>query len=423
MIRTIFSNFSARLGLAGLNFLMLLLTVKYLGRDIRGEIATIQLGVNIIHMVSDLAGGPSMVYLIPRTRLRKLLLTGSIWSIFCSVCIGLGLIWSGLLPEKYSVEILIMAVLVSLQSINQNALLGQERIRLFNMLILSLGIIQIGIMALCIFAFGMNQSWPFLYGSIAGYAICYIAGIFLVTRNAPEPKLEENLPVLWIMFRNGFFTQAASISFQLSLRENYFILKKNLGDGAVGTFSTALSLGEAIQLFSSSVAAITLARVANRGDHTVERPNVIRLSKLSAGLTLVGLLMFMVLPNAFYTWLLSKEFSDVKESFITLAPGILLVSFGTVYGHYFSGAGKHYMNFIAGCLGYTIALIIAHPLVNRLGIPGAGWGASIAYGSIAVLIFAAFMLTGRNRKADFKALLPSSSDIRFFRESFFKNKS
>lgn len=420
MIRNILTNFSARLGLAALNFFMLLLTTHYLGKDIRGEIATIQLGITIIHLISDLAGGPSLVYLVPRTGLRKLLLIGSAWSIFCSIAIGLILIQMDLLPAKYTIEILAMAVLVSLHSLNQNALIGQERIRIFNILHISLGMVQFGIMSLCIFVLHMHESWPFLYASIAGYGISYLAGLYLVTRNAPQPQIDETRPVLLLLFTNGFFTQAASISFQLSLRENYFTLKKMLGDGAVGIFSTALSLGEAILLFSSSVAAVTLARVANRGNHTVERPTIIRLSKISILLTGFGLLFFILLPNEFYTWLLGKDFSQVKESFITLAPGILLVSFGTVYSHYFSGAGKHYLNFISGCFGLVVALIVAKPLISKYVIPGAGWSATLAYATIAIFIFTIFMLVGKDRKADLKTLLPSRDDFAFIRNSFFK---
>jgi O-antigen/teichoic acid export membrane protein len=421
MIRNILTNFSARLGVAAINFIMLLLTTHLLGVKVRGEIATLQLGINIIHLVGELAGGPSLIYLVPRTSRRMLYLLCSAWGIGSALLIGMLLIALDLLPAAYTAEILIIAILISLHSLNQNMLLGQERIRLFNYLHFSQGILQLIVMVACILLFGQEGAWPFIYANIAGYGICCIAGFWLANRKAPQPHLIEKKPILLVLFRNGIFTQAASLGFMLSLRWSYYLLEKlPEGESAVGIYSTALSLGEAILLLASSAAAVTLARVSNRGDHTAERSTVLRLSKFCFALTAMAIVVFLLLPADFYTWLIGKDFSQIKDVFVPIAPGILLVSFGTVYGHYFSGAGKHYINFLSSLVSLTLVAIFVPVLIRAEGMMGAGWSATIAYGSISVFVFAVFMLIGSNKK-EWKLLLPRRDDLSFLKQSMRKN--
>ena len=114
MIRSVLTNFSARLGGAVLSFLMLLLTTRYLGKDVRGEIAAIQLAISIVQLVSDLAGSSSMVYLVPRTSLTKLLLAGSAWAVFSAATIGLSLVhFFDVIPANYNYATLLIALLIA----------------------------------------------------------------------------------------------------------------------------------------------------------------------------------------------------------------------------------------------------------------------------------------------------------------------
>ncbi|HEU4716923.1 MAG TPA: hypothetical protein VFU15_03790 [Bacteroidia bacterium] len=413
MIRKILSNFSARMAGAVLNFFMLLLTTHFLGKSVRGEIVLIQIGINIIHLVSDLAGGPSLVYLVPRARLSRLLSVGSAWGIGSSVLVAFAMISYGAMPENYTWQILVMGALISLHSLNQNILLGQERITAYNALLFAQGIVQTLVMTVCIIGLGQRGALPYIWCCIIGYGLCWITGLFLVWKGHREPKIEEKRNIFLLLFSNGFFTQMASLAMLMSIRINYYMLHKYMpdGDSSVGLYSTAISLGEAILLFSASISAIIMSRVSNESDHRTARSTVLRLSKVSLGMTALGVCAFLVLPDGFYSWLLGKDFSPVKEIFTTIAPGVIILSFATVFSHYFSGSGLHYLNFISGAVAILCTFIVAGPLISDYGIPGAGWAASISYGTLSLTVFFIFMLVGGNRKEEWKMLLPSSADF------------
>lgn len=424
MIRNILVTFSARLAVAVANFVVLLCTTNELGADVRGKISLIQLGIQLIHLISDMAGGPSMVYLVPRTPLRKLVLTAGLWAVFSVLGVGSVLLVTGQLPAVYGPDVLGIGLLVSLSAVFQNILLGQERIRAYNVLLLLQGALLVGGVVFSLYAAHVRSAQVFIIGSYLSWgAVALVAGWLVLQRSHTVTQSAGGRPLLVILFANGFFTQAATLTHQLSIRENYFRLRALTpgNDAAVGLYSTALSLGEAILLFSASVASVLLARAANTTDSPEVRLNTVRLSKLSLLITVPGLLLFALLPAAFYTWLLGKDFTPVRDVFLCLLPGIACVSFGTVYAHYFSGTGRHYWNFVGGSLGLVLALLSAGPLIGWLGVQGAGWSATLAYGALSVFSAGVFFATGK--RGEWKALLPSRGDWEVIKQLIARKKN
>jgi O-antigen/teichoic acid export membrane protein len=422
MIRSIFSNFSARLGVAALNFVMLLMITHFLGKGIYGQISDIAINVFYIHILSDLAGGPSLVYLTPRAKLGSLLITGSLWSVFNAFGIGTLLIYTGVFPALYGKELLIIGLIISLHSLNQNLLLGQQRIKEYNFLFLLQGFLQIASLSVFIFFYKSPDAYPYIYACIISNALCYFIGLYLVSQKSTAPKIKETRPLLLVLISNGFYTQAASIFVMIPKSICFNSLKGVLpdGEGAVGIFNSAYSLAGAIMLFGASVSAVVLAKVANHENHTETRTTVFRLGKLSFLMTTIAVSFFLLLPAGFYSWLLGKDFSPVKSIFIPMAPGILLLSLGTVFSHYFSGAGKHIMNFISGAIALLFSWLITHFLITKYGIAGAGIATSFTYIIMTVFITTAFIFVGKDPRADLKLMLPAKGDFKSLMNLFKK---
>ena len=424
MIRSILTNFSARLGVAVINFIMLLMLTNLLGKDIYGQISEIALNVGIIHIISDLAGGPSLVYLTPRAKLSSLLLSGSVWSFINAIGIGALLIYFGIFPVLYGKEILVIGLLVSLHSVNQNILLGQQRIKAYNILFFLQGILQILSLCFFIFAYKPADAYPYIYACLISNGLCYVVGLFLISRKAEAPLIKESRPLLFVLFSNGFYTQAASLFMlmpkSIAFREMDDILPE--ADGSKGIYNSAFSLGAAIMLFGASVSSIVMSKVANHENHAEARGMIFRLAKLSLLLTSLAIIFFLLLPAEFYTWLLGKDFSPVKSVFIPMAPGLIFLSLGTVFSHYFSGAGKHNMNFLSGGITLLFSWLTTHFLIEKYGITGAGISTSVAYIVMTIFIMAAFIFAGKQPASDLKLLLPAKDDFTELKNIFKKKK-
>lgn len=402
MLRKILANFSARFSVAIINFLVLLLTTNFLGSETRGEVSVIALGLSIVHLLSDIAGGPSLVYLVPRASSFTLLILGYAWSLCCVTLIGIPLVYLNLIPQEFGRDILILSLLVSLHSVHLNLLLGKEQIRRYNLLLILQALVLIGSMSVLIFIFKGKDTQVYITGAYIAYSIVLLASTFLVWRELKGQRFEHSVKTLTLLFRNGFFTQVANLTHQLSTRVNFYLLGaipvfvfsgnfRMNSEQAVGVYSTAIALAEAILLFSQSVATVVLSRTANTSDPDRTRRIALQASKLSFAITIPGMLLFILLPASFYTALLGKDFLPVKHVFLPLAPGIAFISFGTVYSHYFSGMGKHFMNAMSGSIALVVTLVSAWWLIPRYGLPGASLSATLAYCSMSFFIFLMFV--------------------------------
>jgi O-antigen/teichoic acid export membrane protein len=422
MIENILANFSARFAGAIINFLILLLTTNYLGLDARGEISLIQLALNILHLLSDVAGGPGMVYLVPRTRLRPLLWIGYGWALGINALFGWLVVIFGDIDPAYQWRVVAIAVLLSLHSVNQNILVGREKIKHYNGLLLTQSLLLIGIMSICIFSHYQYSSVAFVTAGLIGAATVLLFSTIFVFRLPDLPALKIIEKPFLLLFRNGFYTQLASLTHQLSIRINFYLLgslavlpvlqKANLtSKAAIGLYSTAISLAEAILLFSASIATVLGARVANQNDPDKARHLVLQFAKLSFCITLPAIVLFLILPDGFYSGLLGKDFGPVKSIFLFIAPGALCVSLTTVFSHYFSGRGKHYLNAWSGSLALITTLITAWLFIPNMGLIGAGLSATCAYLVMMLFVFTAFLREHGKPTGEWRTLIPTRNDF------------
>jgi|GEM_PF-676705 len=402
MLRKILVNFSARFGVAVINFLVLLLTTNYLGSGARGEISLIALGLNIVHLISDIAGGPSMVYLVPRVSTFTLLALGYVWSVCCVTLIGIPLVYFNLIPQEFGTDILLLSLLVSLHSVHMNILLGKEQIRTHSLLLFLQAMVLITAMFVYIRFFGGDSTQVFITGAYLAYGAVLLCSTFVLWPQIGAKQIENLRKIFSTLFRNGFFTQLASLTHQLSIRVNFYIIGaipfftfannyQLSSKQAIGLYSTAISLAETILIFSQSVATVMMARAANVGEQERTRRLALQCSKLSLAITLPAIALFLLLPAEFYVMLLGKDFLVVKQVFVPLATGIAALSFGTVYSHYFSGMGKHYMNAVSGIVALCVTFSTAFYFIPRYGLEGASISAAMASSSMSLTIFLLFL--------------------------------
>ena len=103
-----------------------------------------------------------------------------------------------------------------------------------------------------------------------------------------------------------------------------------------------------------------------------------------------------------------------------MAPGIIFLSLGSVFSHYFSGAGKHIMNFVGGAITLLFTWLVTHFLISEYGVIGAGISTSVTYIVTTVFIMGAFIFVGKNPAADLKLMLPAKNDFTALKNIFKK---
>lgn len=391
IIQTIFSK-----GLISIiNFLVVLITARYLGANGRGEISILFLNVTVILLFNDVIGGNALVYLIPKKNPFSLLLP----ALFVGVITGLVL---PLLFHLYFhfqttelVYFIMLALLSNISSIGNVFLNGLQKIKQNNLasVLQSVAIIS----SLLVQFLFLNKISVFaFYRSLAfGYFINLLVSLFYLNGSFNRVSFSW-AESLGIMARYGLMVQAANMFQLLNYRFCYYVLdgannlqsKKN-----VGVFSTATSISEAVWVIMNGITMVQYVTLSNQDNRQLAINLSIKLAKISFALSVFALLILNLLPVEVFTFLFGQDFTDIKSFCLLLAPGIAAYGFAGVYLHYFSATGNMKQNATSALVGLAITLPCSFILIPAFGAKGAAYTNCASY--IASSLFLLFMFKKR----------------------------
>lgn len=410
IIATLFTK-----GFVGLiNLAILLVTSRQLGVDIRGQIGLLILNIGIIQVINEIYTGYALVYFIPRFSLKKLYRNGLVWSVACVTLTTLTLVGINLYYDvavnRYWGHMTLLSFIIIIHSFNGVVILAKEQIRLYNFLNFFQPALLL--LMLLVLIFGMEHRSVDAY-IIALYvsflASLLISGlrVFGIFKN-DHSRLPYAEPVL--ILRKGFFNQLANLSHMLSNRYNFYLLSNS---ALVGIYLNATSLIESTLIISNSASTIILTYIANKNDEKNSITFTFLLSKICFLLSLFCVLVLVLIPSDFFTFLLGKDFSQTKEIMLLLSPGILCISFSTVISHYFSGMGRQRLIAVANFAGLVTAISTGYFLVDRFGLRGACYAACLSYFIASLVMVVMFM---REHKLSICSLFRLRKELKTLKE-------
>ena len=143
MINKILNTFGTRSLSAVISFLIAIVVSQYLGPEGKGEQGIIIATIAFVLVFSNLVGGATLVYLVPRYKFSLLLLPSYIWSILISA-IAFLLLWGFRVVEnEFIIHISILSIINSFTNIHATLLIGKEKIKASNLISLSQPLIVI----------------------------------------------------------------------------------------------------------------------------------------------------------------------------------------------------------------------------------------------------------------------------------------
>src|SRR6185312_4185314 len=377
IIQTIFSK-----GIISIiNFLVVLITARYLGADGRGEISILFLNVTVILLFNDIIGGSALVYVIPKKNPYSLLLpavlVGTVTGILFPYLFHLYFHFQ----TQELVYFILLALLSNLSSISNVFLNGFQKIKQNNLASISQSIAIIS--SLIIQFFLLNEISVFsFYRSLAfGYLINLLISLFYLKGSFERISFSWKESFL-LMARYGLVVQAGNIFQLLNYRFCYYVLdsandlqsRKN-----VGVFSTAASISEAVWVIMNGIAMVQYATLSNRNNPQLAINITVKLAKISFVLSVFALLVLNCLPSEVFTFLFGKDFSDIKTYCLLLAPGIGICGLTGVYSHYFSATGNMKISATSALVGLAVTLSCSFILIPLFGTKGAAYTNCASY--------------------------------------------
>jgi O-antigen/teichoic acid export membrane protein len=411
LIRKIAGTFTFKVLGAGLNFLLVVLISRYLGPAGKGETSLLIANISSLLLGTGILGGTALIYLTPRTNVYLLLLPAYAGAFLFSLAGALVFYFSGLGSADYCRHLGLLALLLSLFSVNTLVLLGKEQVLRYNQLTFLVPLLT-GLLLVLLFlrvepAFASYRLA--LYGS---YGALWVFSWYYIWQLPDAFTLAGLYPAVKQLCRYGFTGQLANILSFLNHRLSFYLLHFFISVEAVGLYSVGVSVSEGLWLVGRSIALVQYARIANSDDAAQSARETAQLARLSLWLTVLALLLLLALPAGFYRAIFGPAFGPVRQVILALSPGIAAVSLGNILIHFFSGLGHYQKNVKAAGMGLALFLPTAYVL-----IPGHGlWGAALAT-SLSQLAAAAYLVRVFHLQTGFSisGFLPRRQDLHLLR--------
>ena len=424
MIRKIVNTFASNVFIALLNLIIAVVVSQYLGAEGKGGQSILITNIALILLVCNIAGGASLVYLVPRGDNFRIIFLSYVWSFL--VCLAVYAIMGFFLdiPANYIFHICLLTLLSSLTAVNSSVLLGHERINARNVVAILQTIVLLGALIVLFVGFDSKKLEAYIFALYLAYTFAFILSSLLIIRYTDlKPQTTSFRNIIKDMLHYGFLNQLSHIMQLLSFRMSYYILLIYLGKDSVGIYSNAVALVESVWLISKSIATVQYARIANTEDIKYGQELTRNLLKSALFVSFFLLLAMSLMPPAFFRLLFGQEFGQVNVLIITLSPGVFFYNFSLIIGHYFSGKGRYHINTVASAIGLAVTVGLCFLLVPVWGMYGAALAAVMSFLSTSYYVYYVFKRETNYSTASFFA---NGRDIKSYYDNcmiFLKNKN
>lgn len=401
MLQKVIQSLFTKGSVAVVNFLILIVTSKYLGISTRGDIGIIMLNLAIIQMINEIYTGYSLVHFIAKYNINKIYLNGLAFTLISTMITNGALFFLHKQAGEYAWLFYIVSIIVILNTFNCVIILAKEYYRMYNFLSFLQPVLLLAGIFVFTNVYGNYTFDSYVWPLIISFTISFVISSYFVIIYILKGDQKQEFDITGII-KNGLYCQAAGVMFILSVRLSYYLLKTR---SDVGLYSTSSSLIEAVLIITNAVTPILLSRVAIQGKTNDSIRLTLVFAKLCFVISILAIVVVYFLPIQVFTYLLGDTFAQSKHIMLLLSPGIVFLSFSGIVSHYFSGIGNIKMVSFYNAFGFVTTIILAPILINKYGITGAAIttnAASFITFVVSLIVFLKFTGTSFSSLFDFK---------------------
>lgn len=394
MFKKILNTFFTKFFTAIAGFAILVLVSHILGTEGKGEQAIIAFNIYIITLVLTLIGNSTLIYLTPRKEFSLLFIPSLIWMF------GISLLTCGVMAfipgfgGHYLWDTVFISLIASVGEINYYVLMGKERVIEANRMKMIYPICNLVVIGGLVLLKSFDSIRDYVDSLWIAYSISLVYGIFLLRKEYTSlylPTYKEMKESFKTLFSLGALKQAGSIAQTLNYRVSFYILAFLCGSGAVGIYSNACSIGEAVMMFGTSLALVQYSSLSNRQSNKQAKDLTIQLTRVNALFTAVALAVLCLMPESFWVLLFGEGFEKVGWVIKILAIGIMFLSCSSNFTQYFASRGNFSISATASFAGLLVIGISSFVFIRYWGITGAAISASLSYFTTFIIEFVYFL--------------------------------
>jgi O-antigen/teichoic acid export membrane protein len=331
-------------------------------------------------------------------------------------------LYSTIIPSGFEIHIFTLALLNALMITHYNLLIGRERIRTYNWIFTIQIMTLLGTFMAGIFMFNDHSPKAYVNALYYAYGIGGILAFASVIKTSGKMFLKGWLKVLKQVIHFGFISFIGNILNVGNKRISFYVLRYFTGLSALGIYNAGVQLTEGLRIIGQSISLVQFSSISNTNDTEYAKILTIKLMKFTLSLTLLAVIVLLAIPESLYTWIFSKDFTEVKPIIVALSPGVVALAANNIFSHYFSGLGNPKVNMWANLVGLFFTLVLAFTLIPLLGYIGAAITASVSYISSVVYQYFIFRKETNTKLKEWIPTKKDSSDFITMSVAMFKKK-
>jgi O-antigen/teichoic acid export membrane protein len=363
--KKIASTFVSKVIAAACNLLLLYITIRFMGAEVRGNISLLILNLSFIMIFSEWIAGPVLVYFFANNNTQELLLKAYAWILSTTILV---FIIFNFISIPYSLQAFTILCFVQCSiSLHNQVLIAFGKITHQNFIQLIQPILTL-VLVLVHIKMNATNIEGYLHSYLVASIITYV--IQLIFYAQLSKKTNGNKVGFIALAKTGGYTTATNIAHLVTNRVSYFYINTILGATALGIYSTSISLAETILMAASSAGLVHYSVISNSSNHDF---NILQTKKFAKYSILITLFLFVIvffIPNQLFVTIFGKDFNEVKYLILLYSLGIFSLSLTLVYSHFFSGIGNFKVPFIAGLTSCIVTGTFAKTALLNFGQEG-----------------------------------------------------
>jgi O-antigen/teichoic acid export membrane protein len=265
-------------------------------------------------------------------------------------------------------------------------LLGQKRIRAYNVIQLAPSPLNLVLLAVVLWFNGGVFGVVLVSAITTGFAA--VLSFMLVLR---ETRITWSFhPRLFInSVRFGMQGHLSNIIQFLNYRLDMLMVASFMDVAFVGYYSIAVAMAETLWLVPGTVGTVIFARTIGLSSEEANKttPRICRNTLL---ITLLGALALFVLSRYIILLLYGSDYLPAVRPLWILLPGIVSLSIGKVLCNEITARGKPIINTISTGVSLAVNAALNLLLIPRWGIAGAAFASTVSYTVTAIVTLVAF---------------------------------
>ena len=291
-------------------------------------------------------------------------------------------------------------------------LLGQDRIKGYNLVRLAQGSVNVVLILFLLLAlkggvFSVILAWA------SAALVAAILSVLLVRRTT-SIKWSFHPTVFKESVKFGVKGYLGNVMQFLNYRLDMFFVAFFMNVTFVGYYSISVAMAEALWYFPAAVGTVIFARTPGLSAEEANRTTP-QICRNTFFITILAALVLFALGKPIITLLFGTAFLPALKPLYILLPGVVVLGGAKVLSNEIAGRGKPIVGTIAAGVSLAVNIPLNLLLIPRMGISGAALASTVSYSLTAVVVLAAFLKISGNSWID--TILLKREDLKIYRSA------